>query len=326
MREETPAFESGGDCLKSIVGGESDNLRTVIVKTSQPSTVLEHGFENSSQLLLVGRSINELDRGTVVRVSEDGATPERARTHFGKGSRNPRFNEQHPESGGSIGKRINCSSSKDKMSLEERLRDEEIESGSEAAEQSKVSRQRVRQVPVSSTPKPLQNLSSSSQKREGSNQSFKFQALDSGPQVGSFETAPKLVIKKVKGKALSLEQDSQKKNVYHIFGRQTSDSLVSMNVQSEIPVPHPVEKADAGSSVVNLLSNHESSSKRHRKLLFNLNKFHPSNKTDFHIERVPPQVYGTVQPVPHHQHTMSIPIKKEAKHQGQTVLDMKEIN
>lgn len=84
-RRETPAFEAGAcSGLLLIPGDESDNLRTVIVKTSQPSTVLEHAFENSSQLLLAGRSIHDLDinGATLVRVSEDGVTPERANTHF----------------------------------------------------------------------------------------------------------------------------------------------------------------------------------------------------------------------------------------------------
>jgi len=64
-------------------------------------------------------------------------------------------------------------------------------------EWSMVSKQRVRKVPVSNDPKRLRNISSGEKNSEE--------------------------------KSLSMQQDSNKKNVYHIYGRQTSESMISIN-------------------------------------------------------------------------------------------------
>jgi len=74
-----------------------------------------------------------------------------------------------------------------------------------------LSKQRVRQVPVSSEPKKLSNLS-----RQNSDKKLSDHPCKSN-------------------KTLSLERDERKKNVYHIFGRETSESQVSVNVKAIEP-------------------------------------------------------------------------------------------
>ena len=161
----------------------------------------------------------------------------RPHTSHNASSRNPRFKTSSINES----RNFQTSSQKDNLSLERRLKDEEImidiRNGPLAESQHTiVSKQRVRQVPVSNQPKKLRNISTSSKKR-GSSQ-------------------------------FSMKQDTNKKNVYHIFGRQTSQNSDQV----------PAVKDDLCESVV---IQPESAKKQHRKLLFSLNDYtsQPIKKT-----------------------------------------------
>lgn len=185
--------------------------------------------------------------------------------------------------------------------------------------ESRVSKQRVKCVPVSCTPKKLENLTAS--------------RMHSAKQSGN---------KAKRNRTLSIEQDAKKKNVYHIFGRQTSESQVSLNVKQDAeprqsqPGNLDQNEQENCSSLVNYLSNQDTSVKKHRKLLFNPSQYHPGQKphsyqqnpTAFEDQRRgPPSLAGTsmdnyqTRPAAlqsYHHHSMSIPLKKQPNKQSHT--------
>lgn len=81
-------------------------------------------------------------------------------------------------------------------------------------------------MPVSNAPKRLRNISTAKKNHRSSRHS----ESDKGDR---------------SEKNLSMKQDSTKKNVYHIFGRQTSDSFVSIKQKSFDGRPEPATSAQA---------------------------------------------------------------------------------